>query len=131
MAELLPTDLESIRARDAASAETWFKGPAGIPAAFGACGRAFVDRRWLLGEIERLAADAACERAERESWQAIAAGRNVRIALIAEERDRLKQALLEAACFCGPTDTDPRTHDSRCVYRRALDVEVPISSTKE
>lgn len=41
--------LEEIRERDALSASTWFKEPA-----VGACGRAFIDRRWLLAEIERL-----------------------------------------------------------------------------
>lgn len=43
------TDLAAIRARDADSAATWFRTPA-----IGACGRAFIDRRWLLAEIERL-----------------------------------------------------------------------------
>lgn len=37
--------LEEIRKRDADSAATWFKVPA-----LGACGSAFIDRRWLLGE---------------------------------------------------------------------------------
>lgn len=45
--------LEEIRERDAISAETWFREPA-----LGACGRAFIDRRWLLAEIARLQADA-------------------------------------------------------------------------
>lgn len=41
--------LAAIRERDANAAATWFKEPA-----LGACGRAFIDRRWLLAEIDRL-----------------------------------------------------------------------------
>lgn len=41
--------IEEIRKRDAASAETWFKQPA-----LGACGQAFIDRRWLISEVNRL-----------------------------------------------------------------------------
>lgn len=41
--------IEQIRARDAASAATWFKEPA-----VGACGQAFIDRRYLLSELARL-----------------------------------------------------------------------------
>jgi hypothetical protein len=47
----------------------------------------------LLDEIARLDADAANERAERESWQGIAAQRNVNLALIAEERDKVRELL--------------------------------------
>lgn len=43
--------LEEIRERDTDSAETWFRTPA-----LGACGRAFIDRRWLLAEVDRLSA---------------------------------------------------------------------------
>lgn len=49
--------LAEIRERDAASADTWFKGPAGLPEGFGACGKAFTDRRWLIGEVDRLMND--------------------------------------------------------------------------
>lgn len=42
-------DLVEIRARDAESVTTWFKEPA-----LGACGRAFIDRRILLGHIDAL-----------------------------------------------------------------------------
>lgn len=77
MAELLPTDLDlaSIKARDADSAATWFKVPA-----LGACGRAFIDRRWLLGEIERL------ER-ERDEWSGTAAQRLRETQMALHERD--------------------------------------------
>lgn len=43
------TTLEDIRKRDADSVATWFKEPA-----LGACGRAFIDRRWLLARIDLL-----------------------------------------------------------------------------
>lgn len=42
------SDIDTIRQRDADSAETWFKDPP-----LGACGRAFIDRRWLLAEVDR------------------------------------------------------------------------------
>jgi hypothetical protein len=48
--------LEEIRARDAAAGETWFKPM--DARGFGACGQAFIDRRWLLEEIDRLHAGA-------------------------------------------------------------------------
>ena len=43
--------LKEIRDRDSESADTWFRTPA-----VGACGQAFIDRRWLLAEVDRLAA---------------------------------------------------------------------------
>ncbi|MGH8261386.1 MAG: hypothetical protein ACREUG_17020 [Steroidobacteraceae bacterium] len=43
-------DLEAIRTRDAASAETWFRAP------HSAAARAIQDRRALLAEVDRLAA---------------------------------------------------------------------------
>jgi len=46
--------LAEILKRDADSAATWFKQPP-----LGACGRAFIDRRWLLGEIARLQRECA------------------------------------------------------------------------
>jgi hypothetical protein len=46
------THLAAIRERDASAAVTWFKVPA-----LGACGRAFIDRRWLLSEVDRLTAE--------------------------------------------------------------------------
>lgn len=56
--------VKEIRERDAASADTWFKEPA-----LGACGRAFIDRRWLLAEADRLrvAIDKALEWCYREN----------------------------------------------------------------
>lgn len=50
-------DLTAVRARDAASGATWFKEPA-----LGACGRAFIDRRALLREIDQL--KVSCEELE-------------------------------------------------------------------
>lgn len=41
--------LEEIRKRDAESVSTWFKEPA-----LGACGRAHIDRRFLLKHIDTL-----------------------------------------------------------------------------
>jgi hypothetical protein len=46
-----PVEVAYIRERDAQSAETWFKLPA-----LGACGRAFIDRRFLLQQIDALVA---------------------------------------------------------------------------
>jgi hypothetical protein len=45
--------LAAIRARDAQSAETWFRTTPKEPDGVGACGRAFIDRRWLLAELDR------------------------------------------------------------------------------
>jgi hypothetical protein len=53
-----PITLEAVRKRDAESVPTWFKEPT-----LGACGRAFVDRRWCLGEIERLRKEVVALRA--------------------------------------------------------------------
>ena len=47
-----PAELDAIRERDKASAETWFK-PLGTKG-FGACGQAFIDRRALLAELDRM-----------------------------------------------------------------------------
>jgi hypothetical protein len=58
----LSTTLAEIRQRDADSAITWFREPA-----VGACGRAFIDRRWLLEEIGRL--HAALERISEPWWR--------------------------------------------------------------
>lgn len=56
---------------------------------------------YWVGEVDPLLAakNAEIERLERdkEYWAQAAAGRNVRIALIAEERDRLRNALTEIA----------------------------------
>jgi hypothetical protein len=48
--------LDEIIARDKASADTWFREPA-----LGACGRAFIDRRWLLRRIAELQPTKAAE----------------------------------------------------------------------
>ena len=49
---MTPAELDAIRERDKAAAETWFK-PLGTKG-FGACGQAFIDRRALLAELERV-----------------------------------------------------------------------------
>lgn len=46
--------LTAIRTRDTESVPTWFKEPP-----LGACGRAFIDRRWLLKELDTLRGDMA------------------------------------------------------------------------
>lgn len=46
------TELEAIRGRDQRAAPTWFKPQ--DARGFGACGQAFIDRRTLLAEIDRL-----------------------------------------------------------------------------
>lgn len=57
--------LEEIAKRDTESAETWFK-PFQGPQQFGAAGRAFVDRRWLLAHISDLRNDLTAARLERD-----------------------------------------------------------------
>jgi len=51
--------LAEIRQRDADSAATWFKEPA-----LGACGRAFIDRRWLLERLAQVSNGNAAQAAE-------------------------------------------------------------------
>lgn len=46
--------LAAIRLRDSQSADTWFRTTPKEPDGVGACGRAFIDRRWLLAEVDRL-----------------------------------------------------------------------------
>lgn len=60
--------LDAVRKRDAESAETWFK-PFQGPQQFGAAGRAFVDRRFLLGEINSLTARLTKAEIEAERLQ--------------------------------------------------------------
>ena len=51
------THLAAIRLRDSQSAEIWFRTTPKEPDGVGACGRAFIDRRWLLAEVDRLTAE--------------------------------------------------------------------------
>lgn len=80
--------------------------------------RANSEGDWVRYEdFERLDADAAGERIERESWQRIAADRNRVIGEMGQEIERLRTHLFEHACQCGCGDPNPMTHAEYCQYR--------------
>ena len=81
-------------------------------------------------EIERLESDLAAEKALRAEAESFAEDRERHTALVVRggaeiiaERDRLRAALLNHVCNCGPTDPDPSVHREDCAYRLALSGE--------
>ena len=89
---------------------------------------ALIDRQ--RAEIERLESDLAAEKALRAEAESFAEDRERHTALVVRggaeiiaERDRLRAALLNHVCNCGPTDPDPSVHREDCAYRLALSGE--------
>ena len=87
-----------------------------------------IDR--LRAEIERLTRELSSEKALRAEAEDFAEDRERHTALVARggaeiiaERDRLRAALLNHVCNCGPTDPDPSVHREDCAYRLALSGE--------
>ena len=81
-------------------------------------------------EIERLTRELSSEKALRAEAEDFAEDRERHTALVARggaeiiaERDRLRAALLNHVCNCGPTDPDPSVHREDCAYRLALSGE--------
>lgn len=79
---------------------------------------ALVDRPYA-DEIMREAADLIDE------WDVLS------LVQISRDNQRLRAALLQYACHCGPTDPNPAAHREDCEYRVALSGEPPSPAEAE